>query len=389
MIVVVGAGPGGIAAALRAQECGVRVTVIDDNPSAGGQIWRGDAGNSWVQRFRTSGIPLLASTRVISIDAAAHTLLVETEGVAHQIPYSKLVLATGSRELFLPFPGWTLPGVFGAGGLQALAKSGLSVAGKRIVVGGTGPLLLAVGAYLRQHGADVKLIAEQANITSLALFAPELLRHPRKVLQGASLQWAITGVPYRPGCWIESAQGQGRLESVTVRFGRETWVEDCDYAAIGYGLAPNNELELSLGPNPPDIYVAETGEMELSFAEGEIAGLSAAGFPERAALLAPKREKARGFAAALATTFALREELKHLSQPETIVCRCEDVAFRRLQGFQTFRDAKLQTRCGMGPCQGRVCGPAGEFLFGWESASIRPPVFPALISSLLPDTKEP
>jgi NADPH-dependent 2,4-dienoyl-CoA reductase/sulfur reductase-like enzyme len=387
MIVVVGAGPGGIAAALRAQECGARVTVIDDNPAAGGQIWRGETTNSWVQRFRTSGIPLLASTRVISADARAHTLLVETDGLAQEIPYRRLVLAAGARELFLPFPGWTLPGVFGAGGLQALAKSGMPVAGKRIVVGGSGPLLLAVGAYLRQHGADVKLIAEQANITSLAFFAPELLRHPRKVLQGASLQWAITGVPYRPGCWIESAQGNGRLESVTVRFGRETWVEDCDYAAIGYGLVPNNELALSLGPNPPDVHVAETGEMEFAFVEGEIAGLTAAGFPERAILLAPKREKARGFAAALATAFALRDELKHLARPETMVCRCEDVTYGRMQAFKTFRAAKLQTRCGMGPCQGRICGPACEFLFGWETGSVRPPVFPARIGSLLADKR--
>ena len=73
------------------------------------------------------------------------------------------MLATGARERFLPFPGWTLPNVMGAGGLQALAKSGLPVAGKRIVVAGSGPLLLAVAKYLRDHGADVLLIAEQAD----------------------------------------------------------------------------------------------------------------------------------------------------------------------------------------------------------------------------------
>ena len=307
MIVVVGAGPAGIASALRAQECGARVTVIDDNATPGGQIWRGDGANTWVARFRSSGIPLLSGARVVCGDARARTLLVETEMEARSIHYDKLILATGSRELFLPFPGWTLPGVFGAGGLQALAKTGLPVAGKRVVIGGTGPLLLAVAAYLRQRGAEVKLIAEQANIQSLAGFAPELLRHPRKVLQGASLQWAIAGTPYRTGCWVESAQGRGRVERVTIRSGRDSWIEDCDYAAIGYGLVPNSELATSLGESPPDVYIAETGEVDLSFVEGEIAGLMAAGYPERALLLYPKRDKARGFAAALETTFALRD----------------------------------------------------------------------------------
>ncbi|MES1261994.1 MAG: FAD/NAD(P)-binding oxidoreductase, partial [Acidobacteriota bacterium] len=349
--------------------------------------------NSWVVRFRASGIPVLAGSRVLSVDLPARTLLVESESSAREVPFDKLILATGSRELFLPFPGWTLPGVFGAGGLQALAKAGLPVAGKRIVIGGTGPLLLAVAAYLRQHGAQVKLIAEQANIQSLAWFAPELLRHPKKVLQGASLQWAIAGVPYRTGCWVESAEGAGRVEKVTIRSGRDTWTEDCDYAAIGYGLVPNDELAVSLGENPPDVYVAQTGEVELSFVEGEVAGLTAAGYAERAVLLSPKRDKARGFAAALETTFALREELKHLAAPGTFVCRCEDVPFESLRGFTSFRAAKLHTRCGMGPCQGRVCAPAAAFLFGWpsrgnEAGSVRPPVFPARIDSLLPATKE-
>ncbi len=389
MIVVVGAGPAGIAAALRAQECGARVTVIDDNPNPGGQIWRGDDENSWVARFRSSGIPLLSSTRVVAVDVEARSLLVETDGVSGRLSWKKLVLATGSREMFLPFPGWTLPGVFGVGGLQALAKTGLPVAGKRIVLGGTGPLLLAVGAYLRQHGADVKLIAEQANIQSLAGFAPELLRHPRKVLQGASLQWAIAGTPYRTGCWIDSAEGVNKLERVTVRSGRDIWTEDCDYAGVAWGLTPNTELLESLGPEPEDVYVAGSGEVDLSFVEGEIAGLNAAGYPERTVLLAPKLEKARGFAAALATTFALRDELRHLAKPDTIVCRCEDVTYGELRKFTSFRAAKLQTRCGMGPCQGRICGPANEFLFGWETGTVRPPVFPAKIATLFSDAPLP
>jgi hypothetical protein len=74
--------------------------------------------------------------------------------------------------------------------------------------------------------------------------------------------------------------------------------------------------------------------------------------------------------------FALRRELRSLPRPNTIVCRCEDVTFGSLQGYTGWTDAKLQTRCGMGPCQGRICGPAAEFLLGWGPISVRQPLFP-------------
>jgi hypothetical protein len=65
-----------------------------------------------------------------------------------------------------------------------------------------------------------------------------------------------------------------------------------------------------------------------------------------------------------------------------VICRCEDVRYSRLQQCGSWRAAKLHTRCGMGPCQGRVCGPATQFLFGWNPESVRPPVFPARVESL-------
>jgi hypothetical protein len=124
------------------------------------------------------------------------------------------------------------------------------------------------------------------------------------------------------------------------------------------------------------------GGLELSLVEGEIAGLAAAKKHDAARDLFPVRLKQRKFADLLNRTFALRGELKHLSTPETIVCRCEDVTFERLRAHTSWRAAKLQTRCGMGPCQGRVCGGAVEFLFGWRAESVRPPVFPVKIDSL-------
>jgi D-hydroxyproline dehydrogenase subunit alpha len=78
----------------------------------------------------------------------------------------------------------------------------------------------------------------------------------------------------------------------------------------------------------------------------------------------------------------LRDELRHLPNDDTLVCRCEDVKYGLLKKYNSQRTAKLQTRCGMGACQGRVCGAASEFLFGWEADTIRPPIFPVRMENL-------
>ncbi|MGH9711543.1 MAG: hypothetical protein ACRD37_13460, partial [Candidatus Acidiferrales bacterium] len=124
------------------------------------------------------------------------------------------------------------------------------------------------------------------------------------------------------------------------------------------------------------------GGVELSIVEGQIAGLAAAGEREKAQEYFGERKSQRRFSVALERAFALRDELRSLSDAETIVCRCEDVKFGVLRGQSSWRAAKLQTRCGMGPCQGRICGPAVEFLFGWKAESARPPIFPVPVESL-------
>jgi NADPH-dependent 2,4-dienoyl-CoA reductase/sulfur reductase-like enzyme len=124
------------------------------------------------------------------------------------------------------------------------------------------------------------------------------------------------------------------------------------------------------------------GGVETALIEGQIAGYAATGNSERARGLQRECAAARQFASLLEETFALRTELRELPAPDTFVCRCEDVTFARLAQRSGWRDAKLHTRCGMGPCQGRVCGPAAEFLFGWKVDSVRPPIFPARIESL-------
>src|SRR5262249_10293659 len=158
-----------------------------------------------------------------------------------------LVLATGARERFLPFPGWTLPNVMGAGGLQALVKSGLPIAGKRVAVAGSGPLLLAVAKYLREHGAQVPLVAEQAAGASGDRFGLGLIRHPSKWAQAVAIRAGLMGTRYLTSCWPVSAKGSERLESVEFQRAGKTWTEACDYLACGFGLIPNLELPMLLG----------------------------------------------------------------------------------------------------------------------------------------------
>ena len=399
-LLVVGAGPAGLAAAWRAAQNGLRVCVVDDNPAAGGQIWRGGPPEAqvWFERIRSVDVEMINGARVFQ-QLSPGTLLAEITSGVCELNYKNLVLATGARERFLPFPGWTLPNVMGAGGLQALVKTGLPIEGKRVVVAGSGPLLLAVAAYLRQRGANVLLIAEQASSMQLARFA---LGSFSKRSQAFELKRQLKDVPYRSGCWVSEAHGTEKLEGVTLVRGAKSWRVACDYLACGFHLVPNVELAELLGcsvesgqvkvdafqqTTVPNIYSAgETtgiGGLELSLVEGEIAGLAAAGKQNVARELFPVRAKQRKFADLLNRTFALRDELKYLSTPETIVCRCEDVTLERLQQHTSWRPAKLQTRCGMGPCQGRICGGAVEFLLGWRAESVRPPVFPVRLDSLI------
>ncbi|HJT01088.1 MAG TPA: FAD/NAD(P)-binding oxidoreductase [Terriglobales bacterium] len=407
-VLVVGGGPAGIAAACCAAEAALRVAVADDNSALGGQIWRGEHSSpsskeaeSWYQRVKDLRVEHLPGTRVFA-QADSHTLLAETDSSVCEFSFRSLIIATGARERFLPFPGWTLPNVMGAGGLQALAKSGWNVRGRKVVVAGTGPLLLAVAAHLKEYGAKVRLIAEQASQRQLLLFALGLCRQPSKLKDALSLRRQLLGVPYLNGCWPVAAEGKQKLETVTLRRGAKTWCVSCDYLACGFHLVPNTELAALLGcaiengkvrvddlqqTTLPNVYCAGEptgiGGLELSLLEGQIAGYSAAGQRDSARRLFANRNKMRGFAAALERAFALRPELKELPRPETLVCRCEDVSLSRLREHSSWRAAKLLTRCGMGPCQSRVCGPALEFLLDWKPDSVRPPVFPVRVESLI------
>jgi thioredoxin reductase len=418
-VLVVGGGPAGMAAAACAAESGVRVGIVDDNASLGGQIWRGesqdhrtinvtqtpaggrtqDAARS-IERLQTAGAAALCGVRIFDQPEPGALLAEGLDGL-FELRYENLVLATGARERFLPFPGWTLPNVMGAGGLQAMVKSGLPVRGKRVVVAGTGPLLLAVAAYLRKHGAEIPMICEQASWSSLARFGAALFGHADKLKQGLQLRKELAGIPFFANSWPMAAHGGRSLESLTVSVRGKAKTVPCDYLACGFHLVPNIELPLLLGcrieagcvgvgdfqeTSVSKVFCAGEptgiGGVELSIVEGQIAGLAAAGRTTEARQLFSERERARRFANLLERTFRLRPELGSLPSPETIVCRCEDIPYSRLLSHTSWRAAKLHTRCGMGPCQGRICGPAAQFFFGWNPDSVRPPVFPARVENL-------
>jgi D-hydroxyproline dehydrogenase subunit alpha len=412
-VVVIGAGPAGMAAAVAASDSGASVALIDDNPSAGGQIWRGETGNhdspaaTWFERLSKSAVKIIRGARVFHIDGHIEghldggALAAETSQGILNLSYGKLILATGARERFLPFPGWTLPNVFGAGGLQALMKTGLPVAGKSIVIAGTGPLLFAVASYARKSGAKVVAICEQTNGKKMVRFAAATTLAPGKISEAFRLLWDLRGIPHWKNCWPVAAIGKDRIEGVRLAHNGRTREIECDYLACGFHLVPNLELPNFIGcriengfvrvdefqrTSAENVYCAGEptgiGGLEMALVEGQIAGYSAARDEAAARTLLSQRARYARFARELDAAFGLRSELKSLADPGTLLCRCEDVPFGLVRQFDSWRAAKLHTRCGMGPCQGRVCGSAAEFLFGWRVDSVRPPVFPVPCASL-------
>ena len=221
-IVVVGGGPAGLAAASAAAESGHQVTLVDETPWLGGQIWRGQSPRAtlpqarrWFDRFRRSGARLLEETTVIAAPEPG-LLLAERRGEPCQIRWHRLILTIGARELFLPFPGWTLPGVMGPGGLQALVKNGWPVAGQRVLVAGSGPLLLVVADGLRRHGARVVSIVEQAPRSRVLGFGMALYSRPAKFWQGLQLKLALLGVTHHYGAWPIRAESDQRVREFTL-----------------------------------------------------------------------------------------------------------------------------------------------------------------------------
>ena len=406
-VVVIGAGPAGLAAATAAAECGKRVCIIDENPAIGGQIWRPDLHASpepavldFLAALDKHAVCIHAGTSLVHLRDEKRLFAMTREGLL-QLDCEALVLATGARELFLPFPGWTLPSVMGAGGLQALVKGGYNVSGKKIVIAGSGPLLIAVAAFLKKKGAKIICLAEQAPLLRLQNFAMQLMMHASKMKEALRFKHALKGVPKSFSSWPLRAEGSEELEAVVLRTRRGEQRLSCELLACSYGLVPelaiarHLDLDIENGALVVDAMqacskrtvfaageITGIGGRDKAIVEGRIAGLCAAGEQDVGFALRRKRKRELSFARKLGKAFRLRPELKDLPDDDCIVCRCEDVTYSAIRRHKRARAAKLESRAGMGQCQGRICAPAMEFLMGWKPETRRAPFEPISLESL-------
>lgn len=405
-VVIIGAGPAGIAAACAAAPAR-RVLMLDGAQGPGGQIWRhrrratlNRTAQRWLSRLDSSGSEFRGG---VSVTEAERGRVAWAAGGRHGVIATEtIILATGARERYMPFPGWTLPGVMGIGGLQAFIKNGMPVGGLRIILAGSGPLLLPVAAACVDAGADLLCVLEQAPAARLAHFGIGLWRHPSKIIEAMQYRLQSLHVRFRTGSWVQrvSPSGHGLVAEVVTPQGVE--LVRCDLLATGFGLVPNSELAELAGCEVAHGRVRVNERQETSVTgilaagettgiagadaaliEGEIAGQMAAGHAATHELPLRTRARQQRFAADLERDFALRPELRGLASGDTIVCRCEDVRRSALDATWDARHAKLMTRAGMGPCQGRVCGPAMQALFGWDPGVVRPPALPVSVAALL------
>ncbi len=423
-LVVIGAGPAGMEAAIAAAEANMAVTVIDGYARPGGQYFkqvspplksdnltaRQKQAEFLFGRMEELGVRVFSDTLVWNaypaIEKGEWMLSLYGPGAPDSLQTKSLIIASGTYDRPVPFPGWTLPGVMTAGAVQIMLKTQQIIPGHRFLLSGTGPLQLAVGAQLIQAGAEVVAVLE-ANSVGLAQFrhAPAMWGQWAKLREGWDY-WSTlrrAGVPLHYGRAVIEARGQQEVEEVvTARLdtdmtpipGTEQTVA-VDTLVIGYGFLPSTELTRLLGcdhdyvpeqlyyvprrndemqTSLPGVYAAGDGAgvggVELSRIEGRIAGLAAArelGHLDAATarnLLAreqPALARERRFARMLTEMFAIGPGFTALAKDDTYICRCEEVTKQEIVeaielGSDSLIWVKRMTRAGMGLCQGRVCG---------------------------------
>ncbi len=447
-LIVIGAGPAGMAAAATAIQGGLRVALVDAGSGLGGQFWRQPAPSgtdpagvteqetaklhhdlatfhrlrSTIQQAAFTGeLQLFLNHHVWTAgrttpgdDPRFTVRAVDRSGGPgrereHIISSRCLVLATGAYDRQLPFPGWDLPGVLTAGGLQALLKASAVPGGGRIAIGGTGPFLLPVAAGLAHSDCRVVGVFESAPLRNWFNHPVPALRNIGKLTEGAGYRWALARrkVPYRTGAMIVAAHGGARVQAVTVadlsrdgriKPGTERRVE-VDAVGVGWGFTPQLELPMAVGCSLREdtdqsmvvevdadqrtsirgVYVAGeacgVGGSLLAVAEGRLAGATACvdlraacGLPEKKIRrLHATISRLRGFAAAMHDAYPIPAGWSEVLADDTIVCRCEEVPYGGVQaaveaGATDARQVKQLARVGMGWCQGRVCGFATDCL---------------------------
>lgn len=444
-LAVIGAGPAGLSAAVAAAESGLAVALIDLAEQSGGQFWRhpderhlaafarpeSTGHHHWAtfrdlrsrmrEQIEAGLLRHLTGRQVWQVQQTGDEVrprfeirTTATHGLDRapdedrMIGARRIVLATGAYDRQLPVPGWTLPGVMAAGGVQGMLKSSQVLAGRRIVLAGTGPFLLSVAAGLARAGADVAAVCE-ANAPTRWLRHPfGALEQPSKLLEGIEYSTVFLRhrIPLRLRTIVSAVQGRDHVESVTtarvdhdgaVIAGTEKQIQ-ADVVAFGWGFTPQIELAVSLGVQTrldvddslvvcvdasqrttlPGVYAAGettgvTGAVQ-AVAEGRLAGLTAAADCDDAAGARPAAKEilrlqsrirhGTRFAQAMHAASPIPQRWSEWLAPDTIVCRCEEVSCRDLafgiSSLQTDdpRDLRVTMRPGMGWCQGRVCGTA-------------------------------
>lgn len=454
-VAIIGAGPAGLAVAETLAGRGVEVLLLDENPWTGGQLLRRAVvgrpddtaqlfdgsrrrGLRLMRQAARAGVRIQTGVQVLGIFPENRLLMQHADGRVVEMAARCIVCATGARERFLPFPGWTLPGVIATGAAQILLKQAGVLPGGRIVVGGTGPLPPLLSRQIVAHGGKVVAWLDGTAGGAMLHLLRSLPWQAAKLADGIwLLGWlAACGVPMRFNHWIVGAVGKERLAAVQAarldRQGRivpgskKTYTADC--LAVGYGFVPNTELLVQAGCDvihridQGGWVVRTTADLETSrpnlFAAGEVTGIGGgakAMIDGRLAGLAVLERLGKGSAPDDLRRRLLRRRARELAfgrlinrlsrgpadwadtvDDATVVCRCEDVRMadvrRRLrEGFTSPGALKKATRCGMGNCQGRLCGTITAEILGARiggdndgrrAPSTRSPVKPVALGAL-------
>ncbi len=444
-LVILGAGPAGASAAITAAELGLRAVVLDEQQDAGGQVWRapsgaetpGDDGARLRDRLRVSGVTRAFGRRVWLAERGFTVSALGPDG-AEDYKAPALIVAAGAHERHVPVPGWTLPGMIGLAAATILLKSQHILPGRRVVVAGVGPLLLLVAGEILRGGGEVAAVIDANRRRDW--FATPLALLSRPDLAGRGAGWVTRLL--RAGVPILSRHALRRIEGtdgVTRVFAGPIGADgtqiagperafDCDALCMGYGLQSSTEVTRLLGARhayqargwAPVTTAEQLTSVRGLYACGDgagVQGVAAAPLRGQIAAIAAARDMGRLSAseaenrlvvlqARLGRATRFGEAMARLATPppnlaasipaETIVCRCERLSRADLdaaitQGAVTVNDLKSATRCGMGPCGGRMCEYAAAGLIGARTgrtpeeigqSTARPPLRPVALQAL-------
>ncbi len=448
-LVIVGAGPAGMAAASVAADHGMDVLLIDEQAAAGGQIYRGLGnpafadkkilgaeyyqGQDLLNHFTSSQAEYVSGTTVWQV-SAEREIGISCNGTARLLSADQIILATGAQERPFPVPGWTLPGVMGAGAAQVLLKaSGLASADA--VFAGTGPLLYLIAHQYLRAGVPVRAIVDIQPKTNLLQALPHL---PAALLESGSLlkgrRWIAelkaAGIPFISAVDELKISGDTCCDGLDYKHqGRWQHIETA-HVFLHQGVVPNVNLAMAAGcthnwsdaqlcwhaltdewglSDVPGIVVAGDGAAINGAVAAESMGrIAAYGALQRCGYIDPRKRDTLALSERKKRSAAtrIRPFLDALFQPPvqfrvpvddaTLVCRCEEVTAARVResvelGCLGPNQLKSFSRCGMGPCQGRFCGLTVSEMIAQIRAvpvaevgamRLRPPVKPLLLGEL-------